>query len=298
MQILEPAVKKILVTGSRGFIGQHLVTALERLNYKVYTADLQDGIDLCDIDTARNLPDVDIVFHAAAFNGTKYFYSQPYDVIRHNVIPTQNLLDRYMNRCEHFVFTGTCESYSGAVDTFGYPVPTDEKVPLVVNDIMNPRWSYGGSKILAELLCVAAYSQFYQPFTIIRYHNVYGPGQRDHFIPEFADRLLDGKTDLYGYENTRSFCYVDDAVNATLQLLDTPINGPINIGVDQEVTILDVANIIKKYLSVKQELVLHPAPTGSVSRRCPNIELLKSKIDYNPKVDLQSGIKKTLDALL
>ena len=291
-------MKKILVTGSRGFIGQHLVTALELLDYKVYTADLCDGVDLCNIDIVKNLPDVDIVFHAAAFNGTKYFYSQPYDVIRHNVLPTQNLLDRYINRCEHFVFTGTCESYSGAVDTFGYAVPTDEKVPLVVNDIMNPRWSYGGSKILAELLCSAAYNQFYQPFTIIRYHNVYGPGQKDHFIPEFASRLLDGKTDIYGYENTRSFLYIDDAVAATIQLLNSPVNGPINVGIDQEVSILSIANIIKNYLKIEQELILHPAPIGSVSRRCPDIALLKSKIDYNPTVDLHTGIKRTLDSLL
>jgi len=291
-------MKRILVTGSSGFIGQHLVTALKQLDYTIYTADLLDGIDLCDIGIVKNLPDVDIVFHAAAFNGTKYFYSQPYDVIKHNVLPTQNLLDRYTNQCEHFIFTGTCESYSGAVDTFGYAVPTDEKVPLVVNDIMNPRWSYGGSKILAELLCSAAYNQFYQPFTIIRYHNVYGPGQKDHFIPEFANRLLDGKTDLYGYENTRSFLYIDDAIDATIQLLNSPVNGPINVGTIEEVTILSVANIIKNHFKVEQELILHPAPIGSVSRRCPDIALLKSKIDYNPTVDLNTGIKKTLDLLL
>jgi UDP-glucose 4-epimerase len=289
---------KILVTGSSGFIGKALILALEKSGYTVYQADRQIGIDLCNIDVVKNLPDVNIVFHAAAFNGTKHFYSQPYDVIKDNVIPTQNLLDRYIGKCDHFVFTGTCESYAGAVDTFGYTVPTDEKVPLVVNDIMNPRWSYGGSKILAELLCASAYSQFNQPFTIIRYHNIYGPGQVDHFIPEFASRLLNGNTELYGYENTRSFFYIDDAVDSTIKLIDNPANGVINIGSTDEVSILYVANIIKDYLNVKQNLILHPAPVGSVTRRCPNIELLKSKIDYKYTVDLYSGIKKTLDSML
>ena len=69
-------------------------------------------------------------------------------------------------------------------------------------------------------------------------------------------------------------------------------------GINQEVTILSVANIIKNYLYVQQELVLHPAPEGSVSRRCPNISLLESKIDYRPAVDLHTGIKQTLDSLL
>ena len=91
--------------------------------------------------------------------------------------------------------------------------------------------------------------------------------------------------------------YVDDAVNATIQLLNSPVNGPINVGINQEVTILSVANIIKNYLNVEQELTLHPAPEGSVSRRCPNISLLESKIDYHPTVDLHTGIKRTLDSL-
>lgn len=291
-------MKRVLVTGASGFIGSHLANALKANGYCVYSVDRKTGTDLCDAATVNKLPDVDIVFHGAAFNGTKYFYSQPYDVITDNVIPTQNLLNRYINHCEHFIFAGSCESYAGAVDTFGYAVPTDENVPLVVSDIMNPRWSYGGSKMLSELLCSAAYNQYQQAFTIVRYHNIYGPGQVDHFIPEFAARLRAGNTELHGHENTRSFCYIDDAVDATIKLLNNPINGAINIGTDQEVSILEVANIIKQYLNVTQDLILQPAPLGSVSRRAPDIELLKSRIDYCQTVDLETGIKKTLDSLL
>lgn len=287
--------KTVLVTGSQGFIGSHLVTVLRQKNYIVYCADKKDQQDLCNVELVNGLPDVDIVFHAAAFNGTKFFYTQPYDVIRDNILPTQLLLDRYAGKCEHFVFTGTCESYAGAVDQFNWPVPTSEQVPLVVNDISNPRWSYGGSKIAAELMCVAAYTQLKQPFTIIRYHNVYGPGQKDHFIPEFAARLLKGSTDLYGYNNTRSFIYISDAIDATIKLLNNPINGPINIGNDNEISILEVANMVKNYIGIEQDLVLHDAPAGSVNRRCPDISLLKKTIDYRATVDLLTGIKLTLE---
>ena len=290
-------MKKILVTGSSGFIGSYLVTALEKNGYTVYCADKKIGIDLCDQTTVKNLPDVDIVFHAAAFNGTKYFYTNPWDVATNNILPTQYLLDRYLNQCNHFIFTGTCESYAGSVDTFGYSVPTDEQVPLTVNDILNPRWSYGGSKIASELLCAAAHQQFGQPFTIIRYHNIYGPGQVDHFIPEFANRLRQGNTVLHGHSNTRSFFYITDAIDATIKLLDAPINGPINVGSDEEISILAVANLIKTYLNVSDQLVLHPAPLGSVSRRCPDISLLKSKIEYTQNVNLNTGIKLTLESL-
>jgi UDP-glucose 4-epimerase len=290
--------KRILVTGSSGFIGLHLVSRLQANGFTVICADKVDGIDLCDQQIVASLPDVDVVFHAAALNGTKHFYTNPYDVIKNSVLPTQYLLDRYAGRCEHFIFTGTCESYAGAVETFGYAVPTDEKVPLVINDIMNPRWSYGGSKIASELMCTAAFAQFAQPFTIIRYHNIYGPGQVDHFIPEFVQRLRTGSLELYGYNNTRSFCYIDDAIDATVGLINLPLNGAINIGSGVETSILHAAEIIMKTMGVSKELILKPAPQGSVLRRSPDITLLKEKINFAPKVDLEQGIALTLKDLI
>jgi nucleoside-diphosphate-sugar epimerase len=289
--------KKILVTGSDGFIGQHLVTALVELGYQVVTADKKSKTDLCDWPTVKSLPDVDIVFHAAAFNGTRFFYQNPYSVIRNNTLPTQYLLDRYAGNCEHFIFTGTCESYAGAVDRFDWPVPTDESVPVVIDDVLNPRWSYGGSKALGELMCVGAHVELEQPYTILRYHNIYGPGQVDHFIPEFAQRADLGNTELYGYSNTRSFMYVSDAVDITLQLINTPLNQIVNIGSDYEITIKDLATMILQLKNISTPLVCKPAPTGSVSRRCPDLSRLKSLIKYNPLVDLHQGVKLTLESL-
>lgn len=289
--------KKILVTGSDGFIGKHLVTKLLEHGYNVITADKKSKTDLSDWNAVKSLPDVDIVFHAAAFNGTRYFYQTPYSVIRDNVLPTQYLLDRYAGNCENFIFTGTCESYAGAVDRFDWPVPTDESVPIVIDDVKNPRWSYGGSKALGELMCVGAHVQFGQPYTILRYHNIYGPGQVDHFIPEFSLRADAGNTELYGYDNTRSFMYVSDAVDITLQLIPTPLNQVVNIGSESEVTIKDLATMILEYKKIKTPLVLKPAPTGSVSRRCPELSLLKSLVEYDPKVDLYQGIQLTLESL-
>lgn len=289
---------KILVTGSEGFIGKHLTKELQEHGYQVFTADKKIGHDLSQESVVQALPDVDIVFHAAAVNGTKFFYQQPYSVIRNNVLPTQFLIDRYAGNCQHFVFTGTCESYAGAIDRFGWPVPTDESVPLVIEDVRNVRWSYGGSKALGELMCIAAHAQFSQPYTIIRYHNVYGPGQVDHFIPEFASRLDSGSTNLYGHANTRSFIYISDAVEMTIQLLERSVNQIVNIGSDHEISIKNLAELILSIKNIKAPLILEPAPLGSVSRRCPDLTLLKSLINYNPKIDLDQGLKLTLESLL
>ena len=292
-------MKTILVTGSRGFIGQHLCKVLNKSGHHVIEADRKLGFDLANYEDVQHLPDVDIVIHLAAFNGTKHFYERPFDVVRDNLLPTQYLLDRYAGKVERFIFTGTCESYAGAVDTFNWTVPTDETVPLVINDITNPRWSYGGSKIANEVQVVAAHHQFKQDYTIIRYHNVYGPGQVDHFIPEFFSRAKQGNLSLKGWSNTRSFMYISDAVDATVNILfnDNCKNQIVNVGVTDERSIKEIAEIICQQSNITGDLILEDAPQGSVSRREGDVSKLKMLTNFEPKVSLAEGIKLTLESL-
>jgi UDP-glucose 4-epimerase len=292
-------MKKILVTGSSGFIGQHLVPALEQLGHDIIRADRTHGIDLTKKEIVDDLPDVDIVVHLAAHNGTKHFYERPLDVIRDGILPTQYLIDRYAGKVERFVFTGTCESYAGAVDLFSWPVPTDETVPLVVGDVTNPRWSYGGSKIVNELQITAAHSQLGQEYSIIRYHNVYGPGQRDHFIPEFYARAKTGDLSLKGWENTRSFMYISDAVRATIQIIfdSSCANQIVNVGVDDEKSINELATLILCEAGLVGDLILEQAPPGSVKRRCGDVTKMNKLLNFVPEVSLTEGIKKTLESL-
>ena len=287
---------KILITGSSGFIGQHLTRALKSQDHTIVEADRTHGIDLTDRSQVEALPDVDMVVHLAAHNGTRHFYQRPLDVIRDAVLPTQYLIDRYLGQIERFVFTGTCESYAGAIDLFDWPLPTDETVPLVVSDVTNPRWSYGGSKIVNELQVTAAWSQHGMPYSIIRYHNVYGPGQRDHFIPEFWERAQQGDLSLKGWENTRSFMYVSDAIDATMGVMFSEAcrNQIVNIGVDDEIAIKDLAQIIMEEAGITGELMLEPAPPGSVKRRCGDVSKLYSLLDFRARVDIRTGIRKTL----
>jgi len=289
----------ILVTGSKGFIGQHLCRRLDELGYHVIEADRKLGFDLSNLEDIELLPDVDMVVHLAAFNGTKHFYERPFDVVRDNLLPTQYLLERYAGKVERFIFTGTCESYAGAVDTFNWAVPTDETVPLVINDVTNPRWSYGGSKIANEVQVMAAHHQFKQDYSIIRYHNVYGPGQIDHFIPEFYHRAKRGDLTLNGWENTRSFMYISDAVDATIKIMFSEVckNQIINVGVNEEKSIKEIAEIICKQSGITGELILKDAPQGSVKRREGDVTKLKNLTDFESKVSLQQGIKLTLDSL-
>lgn len=283
----------ILLTGAAGFIGSHLKNKLDCV-----TVDYQDADycgDLNDWRFVESLPDVDTVIHLAAFNSTKNFYSTPFSVIDSIVTPTMNLLKRYPEA--HFVYAGSSEEYAGTVNMGWAEPPTPETVPLSIEDITNPRWCYASGKIAMESAVISNTVENGGTYTIIRFHNIYGPGQKNHFIPEFIERIQQNDFVLYGYDNTRSFCYVSDAVELVSRVFKTK-NEIINIGSPDETKILDVAKIImrmnKKY---SQLLELKPDPPGSTKRRLPDLTKLRSLVPDFEYTTLEKGIEEILDGI-
>ena len=181
---------------------------------------------------------------------------------------------------------------AGATDHFNYKIPTDENCPVVVPDPKNPRWSYGNSKALGEQAVIASGI----PYTIIRYFNVYGPEQKDHFISEFYDKIKKNKFELEGYNNTRTFLYIDDAVKATELLVNNrkSRNQIFNIGGEHEIKIKYVAKLIMKLSKLKGNLKYLSHPEGSVLRRCPDISKIKKITKFKVKTNLEDGLIKTL----
>jgi nucleoside-diphosphate-sugar epimerase len=128
---------------------------------------------------------------------------------------------------------------------------------------------------------------------------VYGPGQLYHFIPEFVEKLKNGIFTVQGGAETRSFCYVSDALDAALQLMQNShcYNKTINIGNSTETTIKQVAELIAKKMNIDSELTVTDGVPGSVSRRCPDLDLIKQLILWAPKITLEHGINLTLESL-
>lgn len=283
---------KILVTGGNGFIGQHLVKQLSK-NHSVIIADLKEGVDLKNPSSILNLPDVDLVYHLATINHTDAFYDTPYTIIENSLLPLHNIIQRYKNI--PIIYSSSSETYAGGVDLDIVPLPTNENVPLVVSDITNPRWSYGSSKIMGEAMLVAANKEFGTPYKIIRYNNVYGPGQRNHFIPEFIERATGGNYSIYGGSETRSFCYIQDAIDASILVQENPEwNTITNIGNDTETTIIEVASEILHQMGITQPLKLLPSKRGSVKRRLPDISKLRA-MGFTPKWTLKEGIGEIIN---
>lgn len=311
---------KILVSGAAGFLGYHLAKSLsEDSSNEIVCVDngirgefddlyksllARDNVTGYEVDL--NLPgaldalpeEVDVIYHLAALNGTQNFYERPFEVVRCCTLPTLNLLGKYAptGKLKRFVYAGTSESYASTVTRFNWPVPTAEDVPLGIDDVFNPRWSYAAGKMHGEIATITACNQYGSDFTIIRYHNAYGPRMGDkHVVPDFYIRARDGILALYGHEDTRSFIYVDDAIRATILAgsSDKATGQIVNIGSSQEITIRELGELMKKAAGISGEIELHPSPKGSVKRRCPDVSKLRDLTGFEEEWSLEDGLLET-----
>lgn len=296
----------ILIAGASGFIGQALAASFDPAD-DVTIVDIIDPRDdhghrflRCDLTDRKSvdaLPDADVVYHMCAYNNTSHFYSKPFSVADNTLTPTVNLLHRYRN-ASRFVYSSSSEVYAGAVNLGICDIPTPEVGTAVVDEISNPRWSYAGAKIMGEILIHGMHKEHGLPYVILRYHNVYGPGQRSHFIPEYAEHLLAGGDRLIGADQTRSFLFIDDAVRITRVLASVALNTTINVGNPEETTISDAAAHIRAVLGIDRVPEHMPALRGSVQRRLADTSLLRSYIGDFTFTDLADGLRMTLASYL
>lgn len=313
---------KILITGGAGFIGFHLAKYLSEKN-QVHILDNfargKDDEDFKAIIDNKNVKflkkditlkktfdeldkDYDRVYHLAAINGTENFYKIPDKVLKVGVIGTLNLLDWFKDlKDSRLLFSSSSETYAGALKLLKerFPIPTPENVPLVVDDPTNVRWSYGAGKIIGEV-AIHSYAKAYnfKNFAIIRYHNIYGPRMGfEHVIPQFIERVLkkEPKFDIFGGDETRTFCYVDDAVKATEIVMEKVSGDTVHIGrSDDEIKITELAEKIFDIVNHHPEFNRKPGPQGSVMRRCPDTTKLNN-LGFTAKINLDEGLKKTFE---
>jgi UDP-glucose 4-epimerase len=313
-------VANYLVTGAAGFIGNHLVKLLSERGNSVIAADIGlhanaelqfarlsqlSGVevrvmDLGDPRAVATLPHVDGVYHLAALNGTANFYTDPWKTVRHSTLPTISLLDRYIDdQPEFFFYAGSSEAYASIVTQFDWAVPTGENVPLGISDPREVRWSYGASKLHGEVAVLAAQAEAGLPVVVGRFHNAYGPNMGiHHVIPDFINRGKEGVFELYGAPHTRSFIYIDDAVNAVTVLAEKARGEVVNIGSPTEVSMRELAAIIMEEAGWAGTIVEHDGPSGSVLRRAPDVSKLRNYVDIEAFVPLREGIRKTLASYL
>jgi nucleoside-diphosphate-sugar epimerase len=240
----------------------------------------------------------DIVLNCAAFNGTQNFYNRPADVIRNSAL-SSILAAQYcaVANVISYVYFGSSESYAGGVSIGITKVPTAENVPLVLEDVRNPRWSYAASKSMGEVATIANHLQNNLQYYILRIHNIYGPRMgTHHVIPDLIKKFSMGNFQVHGVNETRAFFYVEDLNNILSQIIfshKVRINSTYNVGSTHEIRIADLAELLLKEMNIHAKIQPIDPFLGSVRRRCPDTSLLKSQISYT-ETPLVEGINKTL----
>jgi len=276
--------------------------ALRRLNEVADDIEFVAG-DIRDPEiVAQAVHGVDEVHHLAFVNGTEFFYSAPELVLDVGVKGIVNVIDA----CRAAGVGSLILASSSEVYQTPPRIPTDEHAPLIVPDPTNPRYSYGGGKIISELMTINFGRKYFDRVLIFRPHNVYGPDMGwEHVVPQFAMRLralaaehpngvLPFKLQDDGSQ-TRSFCHVDDLVSGVLVMRAKGEHlGIYHVGTMEETTIADLARRIAAHVDRKIELIPGAAPPGGTQRRCPDIAKLGA-LGYSPRVSLDAGLPSTVD---
>ncbi|MBI3453586.1 MAG: NAD-dependent epimerase/dehydratase family protein [Rhodospirillales bacterium] len=313
-------MQRILVTGGTGFIGAALVRKLANAGHAVRVVDNNsrgmsrrlDGITgrvelhVADVRNAESLSkiarDVDCVIHLAAVNGTEFFYSNPELVLDVGVRGMLATIDACRaNGIRNLVVASSSEVYQTPPI-----VPTDEQAPLSIPDVLNPRYSYAGSKLISELIAMNYGRSGFERVVVFRPHNVYGADMGwEHVIPHFILRAAElvartptGKITfpIQGDgQQTRSFVHIDDFTDGLATIIERGKHLEIyHIGTTEEIEVAALARLIVGHFDREVELQPTDEPAGATRRRCPNITKLRS-LGFTPKIPLSAGLPGVID---
>ncbi len=309
------STKKYLVTGGTGFIGSALVKRLVSEGHHVRVLDnnsrgasarLSDVVDKIEIVEAdirdaaavtKAAQGMESVIHLAYVNGTEFFYSKPELVLDIAVRGMLSVLDACRaNNIRELILASSSEVYQTPP-----VIPTAEDAPLVVPDIMNPRYSYGGGKIACELMAINYGRTGFDRVMIFRPHNVYGPDMGfEHVLPQFVGRAVKAiAATPHGKVNfpiqgdgtqTRAFIHIDDFTSGVMQVLKNGEHLNIyHIGNPEEISVSDTVYHVFRVLSREANIIPGELTPGSTQRRSPNISKLK-KLGFNPTISFEKGL--------
>jgi len=303
--------KTVVITGGAGFIGSHLCDRLIKADFKVICLDNLITGKLGNIKhllkdknfkfTKRNVTKyidikgkVDYILHFASPASPEDYLKFPIQTLKVGSLGTHNALGLAKEKKAKFMLASTSEVY-------GDPLvhPQSEAYWGHVNSV-GVRGCYDEAKRFAEAITMA-YRRVHKIDTrIARIFNTYGERMRindGRVIPNFIYQALHNKSiTVYGKgRQTRSFCYISDLIDGVYKLMSSSMNEPINLGNPREFTILELARLLIALTGTKSNIVFKPLPQDDPRQRQPNISKAKSLLNWLPKIELEEGLKRTIE---
>jgi UDP-glucose 4-epimerase len=311
---------RYLITGGAGFIGSHLserlleqgdrvvlldnlsTGSMENIRHLKTSPHLEyhlDGIENRQL-LAELVDDADVIVHFAAAVGVKLIVESPVRTIETNVNGTQMVLEAACKKKKLVLIASTSEVYGKNTN-----VPFHEDADLVLGPTTKGRWSYAASKALDEFLALSYWKEKRQPVIVARFFNTVGPRQTGRYgmvLPNFVKRAIDNAPiEVYGDgTQSRCFCDVRDTVEALLRLipLDEAVGEVINIGNTEEVSIGDLAKLVKQRLDSSSPIQYVPYDKAyepgfeDMMRRVPSIDKLHRLTNFRPQTNLAEIIDR------
>jgi UDP-glucuronate decarboxylase len=301
--------KRFLVTGGAGFLGSHLCQRLLERGHEVicldnfYTgtkfnlATLHEhaAFEVIRHDICQPLSvEVDAIFHLACPASPVHYQRDPIQTTKTSILGALNILELAKRLKAPVLLASTSEIY-------GDPTvhPQTEEYWGNVHTI-GPRSCYDEGKRCSESLFMDFHRYYGVDIRIARIFNTYGPKMcinDGRVISNFIVQALRNEPiTIYGNgEQSRSFCFVDDTVGGLMKLMDKPnLHTPVNLGNPIEKTMKEIAQIIIDLTHSKSKVSYHPLPTDDPKQRCPDITKAKKELGWEPVVDLNTGLKKTM----
>ena len=278
-------IKKVLVTGSKGFVGRHLSKRLREVGFQVVTtAKNRKFIDVTNVDQIPTIENVNAIVHLAAKTSVLDSFREPHEAYFTNVIGTLNVLEfARIRNIKKFIYVSTY--------VYGEPqyLPIDEK------HVVNPHSPYNTSKLIAEKICQNYSHHFNINIVTLRPFYVYGPDSRDRsLIPSIISQIKrDGKVKLSGKEIKRDFLFVTDFVDLIEKILQDFPKGYnfYNVGYGRSYSLNQVADGLARLLGKKIKIQFPKSTIPDVSDMRADITKVSKAFDWKPTVDIRKGLQ-------
>ncbi len=302
---------RAVITGGAGFLGSHLCDLMLDKGWEILCLDnLVTGSDSNvghllvhpkfrfgrqDVSRYIDVPGpVEAVLHFASPASPPDYLKMPIQTMKVGALGTHNALGLALAKKSKFLLASTSECYGDPEVS-----PQPETYWGRVNPI-GPRGVYDESKRFAEALTMAYHRYHGVDTRIVRIFNTYGPRMRlndGRALPNFLYQALTNEPlTVYGDgKQTRSFCYVSDLLDGIYRLLESDEHDPVNIGNPHEITILEFAERVRALVGSKEPIVFRPLPQDDPKQRCPDITRARHLLKWEPKVNLEEGLKRTYD---